>query len=118
MKKYITLAILAVALIGMPALVTTGCKAPTQQKLALNTITSSHQAVDFALDSYLDLVLNKKLATNGVPAVMQSYGVYQSAYNAALTLVLGNTNAPAPPELNKAATSFTDTVTQAKKGAL
>jgi len=103
--------------VAIPISITTGCQTTTQQKLSVNTITTTHQVVDAALDSYLDMVIGGKLATNGVPAVMTSYGLYQIAYNNALVIVLGNTNAPAPISLTDAATSFTTTVTFAKKGS-
>lgn len=102
----------------IPSIISTGCHTPTQQKLSVTTIVSTHQVVDAALDTYLDLVVAKKLATNGVPAVLTSYALYQQAYNSALVVVLGNTNAPAPPELAAAAASFTTTVNNAKKGGL
>lgn len=111
-------ALLLILALLSPVALTTGCKNPTQQKLAVNTITSTHQAVDFLLDSYLDLVVAKQIPTNSVPTVLQSYATYQSAYNAALVIVLGNTNAPAPPALSDAAANFTSTVTAAKKGSL
>lgn len=88
----------------------TGCKSPTQQKFSVNTITTTHLAVDAALDSYLDLVVAGKVPTNNVPDVLTAYGTYQKAYNAALTIVLGNTNAPVPPSLSEAAIIFTETV--------
>lgn len=110
------LAALCLCVATMP--IVTGCHTPTQQKLAVTTIVSTHQVVDAALDSYLDLVVAGKLATNGVPTVLTSYGLYQKAYNDALTIVLGNTNAPAPPALSQAVSSFTTTITNVKKGAL
>lgn len=113
------LAALVLALaITTPVVITSGCKTPTQQKFAVNTITTTHEAVDFLLDGYLDLVLANKLSTNSVPTVLRSYGLYQTAYNSALVIVLGNTNASSPAALSDAAASFTTTVTAAKKDSL
>lgn len=116
-KSLIACLLLACAIIT-PVAITTGCRVPSQQKFAVNTITTTHLAVDAALDSYLDLVVAGKIATNSVPAVMASYGVYQLTYNSALVVVLNNSNAPAPPALSDAAVKFTDTIAAAKKGSL
>lgn len=118
MKKRLTPIIAALCLCMAIIPVVTGCHTPTQQKLAVTTIVSTHQVVDAALDSYLDLVVTGKLATNAVPKVLTAYASYQSAYNSALTIVLGNTNAPAPPSLSNAAESFITTIGSAKKGSL
>lgn len=119
MKRFFRLPALALCLsiiaLSMTVPVLTGCKSPTVQKKSVNTITTVGETVKFTLDGYLDLVVKGVLATNSVPTVMKAYGNYQAAYNASLTLVLGNTNAVPPQILQDAFTQFSTAVSTAKK---
>lgn len=116
---------LGLALTGMffaamlsTSIVITGCKSPTQQKVAVNTLFSLHKAADLALDDYLDLVNKGTLATNSVPKVLTAYTTFQAAYNSAVVLVASGTNIVAPQSVVDAAAAFASTVTSAKKGSL
>jgi len=110
MKKLLTIG-LAVCIMAF-----VGCHSPTPQKRAVNTLKTIHQSVDAVYDSYLDLVVTKVIATNSLPRVSKEYDNFQTVYNAAVVIVVGDTNALAPVSVLNAATSFTTTVTEAKKG--
>lgn len=102
--------------IAVPVAITTGCKSPTTQKLAVQTLFTVHKTADAALDGYLDLVIKGLVATNGVPRVSKAYNDFQSAYNAAVVVVAMNTNATAPQAVLDAAVNLSTTITTVKKG--
>lgn len=117
MKRLITfLAGCAVALALFTAPVTFyGCKTqPNTQLTAIKTLSSSHVLADSALQTFYALVLEGKVSTNTVPAVSQHYREYQVVYNAALAIVAGNTNAPAPANVLDAQTKFLGSIETAK----
>jgi hypothetical protein len=116
-KKTLTALILAFSL-ALPVAISTGCKSPTTQKVSVNTLFTLHKTADAALDGYLDLVNQGKLATNSVPKVLASYTQFQGVYNTAILFVANNTNAVPPQAVVDAAVDFANTVTSAKKGAL
>jgi hypothetical protein len=79
-----------------------GCTAP-QQRVAFNSLYTTHVTVDGAVASYFALVAQGSLPTNDVPALAQDYREFQTAFNLALEIVANNTNAPAPPSVVNAA---------------
>jgi len=94
----------------------TGCHTPTTQKVAVNTLFTLHKTADLALDDYLDLMNQGKVATNSLPTVLRAYTKFQQAFNAAVVYVGSNTNATPPAAVLSAAASFAATVATAKKG--
>jgi hypothetical protein len=103
MKKLLLVFGFAALALAVPlTLVTPGCTAP-QQRIAVNTLFSTHTAVDGAFSSYMSLVLAGKVATNGVPGAAAAYRAFQVEYNLAVQTVAGNTNAAAPVSVTTAA---------------
>ncbi len=94
---------LAVAVtIALPITLIQGCTAP-QQRVAFNSLYTTHVTVDGAVASYFALVAQGSLPTNDVPALAQDYREFQTAFNLALEVVANNTNAPAPATVVNAA---------------
>ena len=117
MKKLLIAVMVAVAV----SLTLPSCaflQKPTTQRVAVNTLFSTHKAVDLVLDGYLDLIVKGQLVTNSLPKVAAKYDNFQAAFRLAVVVVAGDTNAVAPPTVTDAARAFTDTVTLAKKGGL
>lgn len=98
----ILIALAAISLICAPLVMLPGCTAP-QQRIAVNTLYSTHVTVDGAFTSYVGLAMAGKVATNGVPAAAAAYRQFQIEYNLAVELVAGNTNASAPASVTAAA---------------
>src|SRR5262245_4525777 len=84
----------------------TGCKSPTVQRQAVNTLYSVHKSVDAAFDSYLDLVVKQIISAKHVLKVVNAYDDFQNVYNSALIVVASNTNSVAPQEVMDAAAKF------------
>lgn len=119
MKKVISIIVLGLLVNTGIIVGVSGCKLPpSQQKIAVNTLSTVHQTVDVALDGYLDLVIKGQLSTNNVPVVLNAYGRFQQAYNAGLLVVANNTNAVAPQDVITAADAFNSVLSLAKKGGL
>ena len=95
--------IVAACVVPMTISPTTGCTAP-QQRVSVNTLYTTHVTVDAAFTSYMVLVLKGQLTTNNVPQVADAYRDFQEAFNVAVSLVQGNTNAPVSPAVTAAAT--------------
>lgn len=114
MKKYLVAILMAGVLMAEP-----GCswfKQPSVQQQSAKTLFSLHKVVDASLDAYLDLVVQGKLPSTGVPKVMADYSTFQLAYNAAVELVVGNKDAVAPQAVLEAAAVFDTTLTEQKGG--
>jgi len=115
MRKAFYALLVVCAILSLPAVSTlTGC-VRTEQRKAVNTIASVGYTVDAALKGYMDLVVAGKVPTNSVPNVTKSYGLFQVAYNTALTLAVMNTNAPVSVDLNNAASQTLLTIKAAKE---
>lgn len=99
----------ALAFAATPVLLLPGCSS-TQQKIVVNTLVSTHLAVDNTYKAYLDGVLSKAISTNGVPAVSAKYREFQSLYSLALIAAERNPNAPAPQSVLDGAADFITTV--------
>lgn len=115
MRKYAFRFIAALALVAtlaiLPTAALTGCNGtPSTQKVTVNTLSSVHTTADAAFKSYLELVLNKTVATNGVPAVSDAYREFQTAFNLAIDLAHGNSNAPPSQPLLDAAAKLSSTI--------
>ena len=115
MKKLILIVTLLVA--PMLVIPTIGCKT-SQQRQAVNTLFTVGKSVDKVYAGYFDLVVAGKISTNTVPRVSAVYMNFQTMFKAGVEFVASNTNAAAPQFVLDAATSFTQTVEQAKKGTL
>jgi len=106
----------SLAVIGGALLLLCGCGTPSVQRQAVNTLYTVHKSVDTAYDTYLDLVVAKVAPVSGVRNVNKEYNNFQLVYNAAVTIVAGNTNAPAPPNVLEAAGKVNTAIDTAKKG--
>lgn len=114
--KRLLVAITIVFALWLPITATlTGCKTPTAQRQAFNTVYSLGATVDASYRAYLDLVVTGQVSTNGVRAVAQQYNAFQDAFRAAVVVVTLNTNAPAPASLIGKAAEVTATIENAKK---
>lgn len=86
--------------IGMMPL-SQGC-AGGPRRAAYNTLYSTHVATDAAFSSYILLVWQGSLPTNGVPAAAQAYRDFQTAFKAALFAARWDTNSATPPNVAEA----------------
>lgn len=117
MKKLFPVIFLMLGLCFVPmGLVSVGGCTATQQKRTVNTMATIGEGVNSSYMAYLDLVVSGKLATNSVPQVSKSYGLFQDAFRAGVEFVAGNTNSAPPQSVLDAAAGFNNTVTAAKKG--
>lgn len=83
-----------------------GCTT-SQKRVAYDTLYSSHIATDAAFSSYILLVWQGSLPTNGVPAAAQAYRDFQTVFKAALFAARWDTNSIAPPNVVEAASKVT-----------
>lgn len=86
----------------------------TQQRTAVNTLSSVGQATDAAIKAYLDQVVAGQVKTNDVPSVMARYSEFQAAYNLALIAATLNTNAPPTPEVTANSANVKSAIAVAK----
>lgn len=117
MRKLITILILAVSITTAP-IITTGCRTPSSQKIAVNTLYSLHKTADVAMDSYLDLIVQNKITTNNLGRVLKAYDDFQVTYRLAVVIVIGDTNATAPATVLAAASNLAKEISAAKKEAI
>lgn len=75
-----------------------GCTS-TQQRIAINTLSTTEQSVTAAVDAYDTLVIKGQLPTNDVPKISAAYNKFQAALIVAEDAVQYNTNAITPPAL-------------------
>ena len=87
----------------------------TQQGVAVKSLASTHDAANTAYTAYMGLVLDKKVATNGVPAVAEAYRIYQTAFGLAVVAVTSSTNSPVPQSVYDAAAKLTQIIADAKQ---
>lgn len=97
--------------------VTTGCNT-TQQKQTVNTLFTLGKTVNMTYAGYMDLVVAGRVSTNSVPKVAKAYNTFQDAFNAAVTVVAGNTNAVPPQSVYDAQAALVQAIASAKKGEL
>lgn len=108
--KIITLTILAAALIVV------GCTT-NQQKVAFNSLATLEQTTTAAVDAYDSLVIQGKVATNGVPQVSKAYNDFQVSFVLALDAVRFNTNAVSPPSLVVESQDLVNLISTLSKGS-
>jgi hypothetical protein len=92
------------------------CK-PSQQTVTYNTLSSIQVSTAGAYSAYLDLVITGKLATNSVPVVSRDYTLFQTAWNAAVSVASMGLETPATQPVTDAAIKVVADITVAKGGA-
>lgn len=112
--RIVTVALLLAAAAILPTTLYTGCSGQSTQKITVNTLATVHTTAEASYKTYLNLVLSKQVATNGVPAVTDAYREFQTAFNAAVDLAHGNSNAPPSQALLDSAAKLTSTIDLAK----
>jgi acetylglutamate synthase len=105
MKKLI-IPIIAALLIGCVS----------QSRTVYNTLASIQVTTSGAFNTYLDLVVTGKLATNSVPAISKDYNTFQTLWSSAVMVAQFNTNSVAPTEVISASTTVITDIANAKKG--
>lgn len=81
----------------------------SQSRVTFNTLASVQTVTTGAYNSYLDLVIQKKLPTNSVPIVSKDYNLFQVVWGATVIVAQWNTNAPpTQPVLDAAAKVVAD----------
>lgn len=115
MKKLLITFKLALVLLMGATLVTvpTACTT-TQQTVTYNTLYSVEKSTTAAYDSYLTLVVQGKLAKDGVPAVSKSFDRFQFGMQVAVSAAQFNWSAPAPAETIALATEVLNAILKAK----
>jgi len=68
----------------------------TQQRIAANTLSATHDVVQQGVDSYFIATAKGLASTNGIPVVSASYNKFQKVYVAAVDFAQNNTNSLAP----------------------
>jgi len=115
MKRLLGSICVAFALLLPISAILTGCKTPTAQRQAFNSVYSVGAAVDASYRAYLDLVISGQLKTNSVPSVSAYYNAFQNSFRAASLLVVMNTNVPPTADLITRAALVTSKIEAAKK---
>lgn len=87
----------------------------TPMRKTYNTIYSVEAVTSAAVDGYFDSVAKGKVKTNGVPVVAKAYDGFQAVVHEAVTLMLGNTNAPATPALRLESQKVLNAIDQARQ---
>lgn len=117
-KKLLVVSLLMLTFTALPLLpIVTGCNT-TQQKQTVNTLFTIGKSVNVTYAGYMDLVVEGKVSTNSVPKVAKAYNTFQGAFNAAVSMVAGNTNAVPPQSVYDAQAALLQAIAQAKKGEL
>jgi len=86
----------------------------TPQGVAVKSLASTHDAADAAYNSYMELVLDKKVRTNDVPKVAEVYREFQHVFELAVVIVTSSTNAAVPQAFYDSAARLTQTIDEAK----
>ena len=111
--KSALLGVLLCSIVLSPIVIVPACST-SQQRQAYNSLYTVGQTVDSAYKSYLDLVVNGKVATNDVPRISGYYADFQRAYGLAVGVVATAKNVPPSPEVSSAANRILSAITQAK----
>jgi hypothetical protein len=117
MKKFsspvISIVLLTAALVvGM----VTACNT-TQQRLAANTLSATHDVVTTGVDGYYIATAQGLASTNGIAPVGAAYNKFQKVYVAAVIFAQNNTNALAPDNVIQEALGVADVIDQFYKPA-
>lgn len=84
---------------------------------AYKTLYAVGHTVDTAMQTYMNLVVDHKVATNDVPAVSRVYNDFQSAYRTALAAAQFNANVPPDTNLTARVSIVLGIITAAQGGA-
>jgi len=109
MKYYIGLLLCVMAL-------ATGCKT-TAKQATYNTLYSLEKTTTAAFDSYISLVIDKKVNADYLPAVSSHYNKFQAAMTVAVDIAQHNTDTAAPDYLVVESQDVIHLITLAKGGA-
>jgi len=101
-------------LIPILAAMIVGCV--SQSRTVYNTLASIQVTTSGAFNTYLDLVVTGKLATNSVPAISKDYNTFQALWSSAVMVAQFNTNSVAPADVITASTTVINDIATAKKG--
>lgn len=89
----------------------------TQQRVAANTLSATHDVVQNGVEGYYVATAKGLASTNGVPAVAGAYNKFQKVYVAAVDLAQNNTNALAPDNVLQEASDVAAVIGQFYKPA-
>jgi len=92
-----------------------GCTT-SQQTTTYKTLFSLEQTTTAAYDTYLALVVNGQIPTNGMPTIAHAYNTFHAASIVALDGVQYNTNALAPLNLLTESQDIINLIAVAKGG--
>ena len=81
---------------------------------AFKTLGSTEVAVTAAYSGYVDLVIQGKVPTNGIPNVSHAFNAFQSGMSAAVIAAQFNTNSIATADVAALAQNVNDAIANAK----
>jgi hypothetical protein len=91
--------------------VVTACNT-TQQRIAANTLSATHDVVATGVDSYYSATVTGLAPTNGIPVVGAAYDKFQKVYVSAVIFARNNTNALTPDNVIQEASSVAAAIGQ------
>ena len=101
--------LMVLCLIGLLAI--TAC---ANRRLTYNTLASVGLTTRAAVDSYLDLVIAKKVSAETLPRVAQTYNSFQSTYAVAIAATQLGSNAPVTTPVLESSARVILTIKEAK----
>lgn len=90
-----------------------GCQT-TRQQAEYNTLYSLEKTTTAAFDGYVQLIVDKKVNADYLPAVSSHYNKFQAAMTLALDAVQHDQNAVAPPYLAQESADLINLINLAK----
>jgi hypothetical protein len=84
----------------------------TQQRIAANTLSATHDVVAAGVDSYYDATVTGLASKNGIAPVGAAYDKFQKVYVSAVIFARNNTNALAPDNVIQEASSVAAAIGQ------
>ena len=84
----------------------------TQQRIAANTLSATHDVVQTGVESYYFAAATGLAPTNGIAPVGAAYNKFQGVYVTAVIFARNNTNALAPANVIQEATSVAAVIGQ------
>ena len=83
-----------IPMLAVVALICVACA--SQSRVLYNTLSTLQIGTTGAYNTYLSLVVQGQVPTNGVPAISADYNLFQVVWAGAVTVASGNTNSTAP----------------------
>lgn len=117
MKRYLSAFLPLALLLAAMAVGTVAACNTTQQRIAANTLSATHDVVTTGVDSYFIATAKGLAPTNGIAPVGDAYNKFQKVYVAAVVFAQNNTNALAPDNVLQEAGAVANVIDQFYKPA-